>query len=271
MGKKIILSESQFFSILNEELGISNEIIKKTDEVYSIICDAVKNNKQTAVSFEYYTFNQFSITFEWFNAKVITSVDCYNYINKEMYKFSNVRTDGWSSYADKKYLFMGLVVPCISGTILKEEVKDTIQHELEHLYQQIIMGKPFSNNKIYNMIKTNRNNKENDVIRNAAQLAYGCIKSEQDGYINGLYSYLMSIPSLFSFSILKKSPVWKLYEEMNNIYEKYKDTPEFLLELKKYKLTHKKIEKSLGNFVRKIGRVVAKVKNDKYEKQGWRD
>ena len=42
-------------------------------------------------------------------------------------------------------------------------------------------------------------------------------------------------------------------------------------EFKKYGLKLKTIEKLLDNFVKRIGRVASKVKEDKYKKQNWRD
>ena len=164
---------------------------------------------------------------------------------------------------------MGLIIPCISGTIVKKDAMDSIQHELEHLYQQIMMGKIFKDSYKYANIKTNRNSND-EIVRKTAELVYGCIKSEQDGFINGLYAYLMAMPKMVSWETLKETPAWKLYSNIVEIYNLYKDNPLFITELKKYKVNQNKIFKAINNFIKKIGRTYNKVLKDKMEKQGWR-
>lgn len=165
---------------------------------------------------------------------------------------------------------MGLTIPCVSGTIIKSETIDTIQHELEHIYQQVMMSKMFSDSMSYAKVKTNMCS-ENELINKTARLVYGCIKSEQDGFVNGLYAYLMSLPEFFSMDSFKKSSTWKLYVEMVNIYNEFINNPNFIIELKKYKLNPQKVEQKINQFVGKIGKVVSKVQKDKYEKQGWKN
>ena len=99
---------------------------------------------------------------------------------------------------------------------------------------------------------------------------YACIKSEQDGFINGLYSYLMLQPWYYDEGHLHNSGAWKLYSESVETYLKYNNMPAFKDELKQYKLTQNKVCKMLNSFVRKIGKVVIKVKHDKISKQGYR-
>ena len=48
------------------------------------------------------------------------------------------------------------------------------------------------------------------------------------------------------------------------------DNQEMLNEFAKYKISKTKIRKSIDVLLRKIGRVIIKVKQDKIKKQGWR-
>ena len=70
---------------------------------------------------------------------------------------------------------------------------------------------------------------------------------------------------------LKNSSAWKLYEDMINIYNQYFDNIDFINELKKYNLTINKVNQKINQFIRKIGRVIIKVIQDKYKKQGWKN
>ena len=269
MPKRLILTEEQFNNLINEELGVSNFVIEKTNELFSIIENALLNCNESE-DFDNYSIKKCTVRFSLLDVNISCSLEFYNYYNREYYDYSNVSSDAWSVYLGKKTCFMGIIVPCISGTIVKNETFDSIQHELEHIYQQVIMKKPFSDSITYAKIKTNMYS-ENELVNKTARLVYGCIKSEQDGFVNGLYAYLMSLPEFFSMTSLKNSSAWKLYEDMINIYNQYFDNIEFINELKKYNLTINKVNQKINQFIRKIGRVVIKIKQDKYKKQGWKN
>lgn len=269
MPKKLIISENQFKELLQEELCISETVANISVSVYNMIEESAKTktNKETN---EYFSKWNFPINFDFFGSKIDCSVTCYNYFSKEYFEYSQIISDGWSVYLSNKLFFMGITVPMISGQISKQEVMDTIQHELSHIYEQKMIGKAYSNNDVYSLLKTNMCSL-NELTSKTAKLIYGCIKSEQSGFVNGLYSYLMSQPEIFSIETLKKSECWKLYEEMISTYKQFSDNPEFIKELKKYKMNLIKIEKSINNFITKIGKVVIKVQQDKYKKQGWKN
>ena len=268
--KKLILTEQQITEIIKEEYGISNDVIKKTKEVYQILLSAIREKNINKEQYEYYTISKHNITFNIMSCKINCSLTVYNFYNRDYYIYSNVKSDGWSAYLSQTHGIMGCIVPCISGKPIKEIVMNTIQHELEHLYQEILMEKTFSDGTTYAKLKDNLKSK-NEIEYNAARLVYGCIKSEQEGYVNGLYAYLMSLPNLFSMDSLYKSDCWKLYSEMVNILNEFKDNIFFVDELKKYKLTIVKIKRAVYMFLKKIGKVIVKVKQDKYKKQNFRD
>lgn len=268
INKKLILTENQFKQLIKEELGISEEVANMAISVY----EQIENNKEKdeVESNDYFSKWVSSLKFNFLNCKVNCSITYYNYFSNEYYQYSNIVSTGWSVYVTDKLFFMGIIVPMVSGNIVKDEVIDTIQHELSHIYEQKMMGKQYSQNKVYSSLKTNMYS-DNEIVNKAANLVYGCIKSEQDGFVNGLYAYLMSQPELFSIETLKKSECWKLYEKMVSIYNENSNDSEFISELKKYKFTLNKVDKLINNFITKIGRVIVKVKQDKYKKQGFRE
>ena len=81
----------------------------------------------------------------------------------------------------------------------------------------------------------------------------------------------MAKPEMPSMETIKKSECWILYEKMCSIYNEFCDEQDFIKELKKYKMTPEKVMKLCDNFIKKIGKVLVKVKQDKYKKQGFRE
>lgn len=263
-----IITEKQFSSLSEEEAGIMDEIKDTTQEVYDIIKEKIKSIDVVDEKYNNYTFTSFKIEFYFFGSKVSCSVDCYNYFIKEYYTYSNLDLDEWSLYLGKHFSLMGLVVPCIKGVIVEPDVKNTIQHELESLCGQIMLERILNDYEDYVQIKTNIIS-DNELVSKTAELIYECIKTEKKNYMNGLYAYLMSLPKMVSFDVLKTSPTWKSYVKMVKTFNLFKDNPLFIEELKKYKTTRKKIAKVIDHFIRKIARVYNKVVIDKMEKQGW--
>jgi hypothetical protein len=265
---KIILKEWQFNKILNEELGISDEIAKKANEFFNILENDISDNIENFEKERCFSSYNGYLDYDFFGIKIGISYKTINYYTKEYYHKFGVDCEGWSGF-DKRYCIMGLFVPCISGTVIKCEVVDTIQHEFEHIYQQYLIGGPFPDSKVYSSILTNMNSNEK-FVSDIARMVYGCTKNEQDGYVNGMYAYMMAVPEIFSYEAMKKTPCYKVYNEILTIYENFKNDENFEKELKKYKLSKNTIKKSLDNFGRKIARVSAKIKKDKFEKQGFR-
>lgn len=265
---KIIITESQFNKILKEELGISDEITEKVNEFFNILENNISENFKKFEKENYFSSYGGYLCFDFFGIKIGISYKCINYFTKEYYEKFGVESEGWSSF-DKNYCVMGLFVPCISGTIIKNEVLDTIQHEFEHIYQQYLIGDNFSDSFAYSKVITNLNSND-EFTSKVARLIYGCTKNEQDGYVNGMYAYMMALPEFFTYDAMKKTPCYKVYDEMVNIYNDFENNENFEKELKKYKLNKNLIKKSIYNFGKKIARVAAKIKKDKIIKQGFR-
>lgn len=263
-----VITEKQFSSLVSEESGIMDEIKDTTQEVYDIIREKIKNLDVVDEKYNNYTYTSFKIEFYFFASKVVCSIDCYNYFIKEYYTYSNLDLNDWSMYLGKHFSLMGLVVPCIKGIIVEPDVKNSIQHELESLCGQIMLERILSDYEDYVQIKTNILS-DDKLVSKTAELIYECVKTEKKNYMNGLYAYLMSLPKMVSFDILKTSPTWKAYVKMIEIFNLFKNNPLFIEELKKYKTTRKKIAKVIDHFIRKIARIYNKVLSDKVEKQGW--
>ena len=265
---KLIINEEQFSSIIKEEFGISSKVLIASREFYDMLANEVSAVIKTGKDNKTMKSSNGSFSYVFLGMTVEVSFEAFNFKDKDMFRYSQVHSGGKSVYVNDKTSFMWLTVPLVSGTIVKEETMDTIQHELEHIFQQKMFGNSFSDTRKYAKIISNMHSESEDE-RKIANMLYGCIKSEQEGFVNGLYAYLMALPEIFSMESLKKTPCWELYESMYKTYEEFNQDGTLEQMLKPYGYSRKKVKTAIENFLRRIGRVVAKVKKDKYGKQGW--
>lgn len=261
---KIVINEEQFKTVLQEELGISEIVYNISLNIYDNIVNTLADSIKEKHEFVTIKTNKFKYVSEEF--KIDVSYKFYNYNESDL---QQAHKNGWSVDLGKNRYLMFIELFGVSGTINKENAMDVIQHEVEHIYQQYKAKKPFGDNAFYAKIKTNLES-NNDDKRMVARLIYGCVLSEQEGYLNGLYSYLMALWRPYNFGDVQNSDCWQLYNEMLSCYDKLKNNPELTQYLSEYNLSMKKIESNINRFINKIGRVVCKVKKDKYL-QGWRE
>lgn len=269
---KILLNEIK--QIIQEELGISEEVIKLSKQFYDEMVVAIKNCKeqeQTETCIKKSCSLQFMIN----NIKVSASITYRNFLSKDysiLYEMPYI-TNGASFYVTNNLYFCFINVFAISGTIVKEKAMETIQHEIEHIYQQIQMGKGFGSDSLYIKIKTDMESSDED--RNKiGKLFYYTLKYEQEGFCNGLYAYLMDVNQPYSDNLLIKTESWENYLFLKQTFNELKNNTalktifnEYFLN---YGITIKDIEKEINNYLHRIGRVIIKVKKDKI-KQGWRE
>ena len=266
----ILITEEQLKKLIKEELGVSEKVIAASNELFRMLMEKISEgfkNGQKEI-----TMSQFSSSFifMWGDIKISVHFDVFNYRNNEFYEYSKVGANASSAWVSKKLFFLWLTVPMVSGNVVGSDIKDSIQHELEHIFQQSMFGKPFSDAKRYAKMRMSLES-ENENERKAARLVYACLKSEQEGFCNGMYSYLMSVPEPVSMHGIMKTPAWKTYKEACEVFEEAANNEDLKNEFKKYGLKLKTIKKLLDNFAKRIGRVASKVKEDKYKKQNWKD
>ena len=255
----------KFKKILSEEMGVADEVINMTNDVYALICESIKNK-------EYANDGTGTVTTSFKGCKITITYEYLNFNTPEEYKYaSNGKLGyGWSVFIDRRLSLMRVQICAVSGTIQKGMALDTIQHEIEHIYQQCLSQKEFGDSLRYAGIRKDMESKDQSISK-AGRIMYGCLKSEQEGYANGLYSFLMSQHGPKAENFLQKSPAWALYEEMKNILSEVKMNK--VLEnylLTRYGATVKELEYRVNNFLRRIARVVMKVNYDKMSKQNWR-
>lgn len=261
--------------ILNEEMGIANKVVELSQSFYLQTIKALKQEKNANKTNEIFTKKNVSLTFYIDKMKVSTSVVYRNFLSKDYVKIYDMPylTDGGSLYVNEKLSFMFINIYGICGTIVKDKAMETIQHEIEHLYQEYLTKNQLSSNTIYVKAKDDMNS--DDINRKKiGTLVYLSFKSEQEAFCNGLYAYIMDKNQPYTDDLLKESETWGLYMEMKSIFDELQTNNElkniFNEYFSQYGLTIANVENSKNNFVHRIGRTIIKIQKDK-AKQGWKN
>lgn len=192
--KKIHLSESKMkemvSNIINEMLSVSDDVVSETESIVSDILDRLPNfkNKWTTVSNGHQCLNcQMHISI--FGETYLLNLEVHSF----RYGFyDNSMAYGASVSFDNK--IFNLTSCLIDGEMIEETFSDSIQHEVEHIFQRIKKGKTLlSSNKstFYDICVNNLSSMDCDgFIADLAYIGYLSFECEQDAFANELYSYL---------------------------------------------------------------------------------
>ena len=269
---KIFINEQQLRYIIKEELGVLQDVYDEALRVYDLILEDLPNRDKEKYNSSFIA-QKGSVKSE-LDGHVFNINYCYrNIINKEMideYGEENLITGG-SAYLGKYHVICNINFYGINGSIVKNKTIELIQHELEHILQEFRSQKTIPNNKFYAKMRGDMES-PNEKRRKIGRLIYGCIKSEQEGFVNGLYSFCMvddNDAPPYDYNNIKNSEAGKLYNEISSIFDELKTDEEMCDILKEYKWSINKVKKNIENFSKRIGRVLIKVNKDKLN-SGWR-
>lgn len=267
---KISLNELK--TIVQEELGVYLPLFQETQNVVNKIKKDIKLK-----------FSETYDNFSKIKSSVVSSIENITFKVKYTYRdfydvdyLNNVfgienATNGYSAYIGDKFILFDINVCGVQNKIYEKELMQVVQHELEHVFQQIKSKKQIPNNMFYAKIRTDMESQDEN-RRKIGRLIYGCLKSEQEGFVNGLYSFCMGDNNMippYSYDNIEESEAGKLYVEITDIFEELQKNERMKQILKEYKWSLKKIERNIRNFLQRIARVLVKVNNDKTQ-QGWR-
>ena len=271
--KKNNMLITEIKKIIQEELGISDEVTKISKEFYSEMITALRNSNDIEKT-ETTVIKKTPLTFHIGDIKLSCNIIYRNFLSKDydvLYKMPYV-TNGESFRVSKNLYFLFINVLAISGTINKEKAMETIQHEIEHVYQQIKMGNGFGSESMYVKLKNDMESADENRVK-VSKLIYYTIKSEQEAFANGLYAYFMDLNEPYSEEKLKESETWNNYvfikDEINELEHNNEMKSVFNEYFCEFGLTIKDVKREMGNFLHRIGKVIIKIQNDKI-KQGYR-
>lgn len=260
----------EIFEAIDEELGIANQVSNAACQISSFVLDNVCKQEKSRVKpgifsntsrFKRKIFGQ-DINFEIKNMYFSDSKQYFAY--RKLYKKN---ANGYFSSTNTIHI----EVDYINGWHDRETLEGAIQHELEHIFQNVNAGYAPQKTKQYKLASANYANKDS-VISLVSMIVYFSEEREIFAFANQAYQALMDRDSspredientkLYFVYITLKKGVDFLEKESEN-YEINKIVAEF--GMTREKLTEK-CRRAVKECAKYIGRVIVKAEKDKLTK-----
>jgi hypothetical protein len=263
--------------IITEELGINDKVAEVSlDIMKEISKDISMQPKQYFTNIPGASFKDGLITYQAFGKKITVKYRYINYRDKSYFdKYdANIRQmPNDFNYATKT---LRLTIKSISGNIDIYTFADTIQHELEHYFQETKINHSLADSNWYKIALKCKNRPRQSLTYMLGDIMYITTKCEEEAFTNGLYAALVynykndNIPT---YEILDNSPVYNalltLRKEKEIILNNKDDISlnKTLSTIKKatgkdFNYIISKVEKGEKELVRRIGRVIVKAQKD---------
>lgn len=211
---------------LTEANTINNDVEEKALEIYNIVCkkkltDSDVTNKMCpdgTVQKIYSIHDKFlEKNILWtFRACMVNEDSYYEKLQQHETSFGTTYTDG------NKITFI-IITYYQTGKIFdKAEVFDSIQHELNHAYKALLVGKTMENDQFCAYINTLVNLpplKENYYQKIIGDICYIGRKDEQDSFINGAYAFLKEKQPIETEDIKSMLEQTALYAKLKRLIE----------------------------------------------------
>ena len=192
--KRIYITEGQFNTLLNEELGIAREVVDLSDIIEKKVYSFLDSNSN---SFLDNIVNDLNISLKKY---YFTNMDEYYdsyYTTPKKYK------NGYSKSDNTIYLTFII----IDGILCVDNIENTIQHEVEHYWQCKNKKTPLSTNHYQELVKLIDNN--NPYISTIAEIIFLSKKFEIDAEINGAFAQIKNNPDIETLNdVLEKKKIY---------------------------------------------------------------
>lgn len=211
---------------LTEANTINNDVEEKALEIYNIVCkkkltDSDVTNKMCSdgtVQKIYSIHDKFlEKNILWtFRACMVNEDSYYEKLQQHETSFGTTYTDG------NKITFITITYYQTGKIFDKAEVFDSIQHELNHAYKALLVGKTMENDQFCAYINTLVNLpplKENYYQKIIGDICYIGRKDEQDSFINGAYAFLKEKQPIETEDIKSTLEHTTLYAKLKRITE----------------------------------------------------
>lgn len=198
------LLEKKIYSIvrkaINEERGINDEVYNAANEILSLIrrdADMNINDGNYASVFNgdaQVIRNEFS--FDFAGEEISVVYNTYIFPSNEVYDsykrmYPNQIMSATSQYKkDDAQIFV--VYNYVENEGYDESIYDRVQHELEHLYQEINKGGTFPMTPLKKRVNVGLMRRKDKNVFIASFILYCARDYEQDAFANGLYNWLMN-------------------------------------------------------------------------------
>lgn len=253
------------YQMIYESLSISNEVSSVSSDIISAILKEIekKGNDEPVSHSSFHTLIfKYPFNIEW------TLFDLTK-LNQE------ISIGAQTDFGNKT----------LEVIVIKDEygyrtdlLSDSIQHEIEHIFQRLKRPDEKNFNEkdkaLYdNALNLIKNNKPGTIQYNVGRAVYLMFNAEQDGYVNGLYARLKSIESSRRKYIEDTSDAWQQVNFLRRFNYQIVNNEQTLTSLESmqdalssigrdYKWLKLHTNKAIIRFLRKIAHIRKKLEDD---------
>ncbi len=199
---------------VNEELSINGGVWRESFRLIGKIAEEAKGKPKhyyASIDGASYKTGGFNDTILGNNINVIYRIT--NFKDESYYKLGINNLPNFPNGFDFKHKKLSLDIVSIGGNVDQRTYADTIQHELEHLFQETKRDKSFTDDDLYKMALFLKNNFHDDpAAYMVGDLIYFSRQCENDAYVNGLYALLSDNYRNYHYptaNVIHGSPVYK--------------------------------------------------------------
>ena len=264
MDKKAeLLEERAIKKVINEELGINDEVRKMSHEITKTVIENYNGSGSYVLNFD-----------------ILGEKYEFNFTFKDYPKLSLTPDSGDALYMGVTYFDYGMVVIdgyTVKGKILEERLREVIQHEVHHIFEiqtskkSGFLGDAVSRSLYITATKEAKNKQNSTVRRGIGYAIYLSYAFETRAFENGTYAFIMSHTLNFMGDELKVAKSSGFYQRILLI----RDTYDFIIKNqdeasdiakdiygKSYKWLKKTVTFALKECRRQFSRAVVKAGDD---------
>lgn len=280
-------------NVIFEELTINHNVKTNTKEIFTLIKNEfLKNYTNGDFNNEGYKIVSFKKSYILHyicnddncneTIKLIVNVFCFN--NERSIKNAEIKY-GFKSNGITLFRKLGennllcnisFDIPAIGNQIIEKELYNVVQHELNHVFQQIYANDNYQfDNRYFSSI--NKLNSTNVQQKEIAQLIYYLQTEEISSFVNGMYGEVTQIFKSKNNTedindLIKQSETWNIMVNcqnyLNNLINS-QNISELNNILQNYDITYDKFikiySKKLNILKKKIGKCIIKIKMDLFD------
>lgn len=257
----------EIFESINEELGIADEVSKSACQISDFVLENVGKQAKSRVKSGIFT-NTFKFKRKIFGQDINFEIkNMYFSDSKQYFAYRKSYKKNANGYFPSTNT-IHIEVDYINGWHDRETLEGAIQHELEHIFQDVNAGYSRPKTRQYKLASANYAKKDS-VINLISRMVYFSEESEIFAFANQAYQALMEKNStpreniektklFFAYQTLKKGVDFLEKESENDAIDKivaeFGITKEKLMEKCKW---------AIKECVKYIGRVIVKSEKDK--------
>lgn len=249
---------------VQEELGIADEVTKYANDISTFVLNNVETQHREQISSGVFT-NTFRFKRKVFGTEIGFYIKNLYFCNSKTYiVYRKKHSKKGNKFSDKDKTIY-IETDYINGWHDRRSLEGTIQHELEHIFQDFKQGYHKEKDNSYYLASANYNNK-NNTVQLISRIIYYTEEREIYAFANQAYQAMMWDDSLE----VEDTPLYKVYttlkdglsfltsninnDNIANLLAKFDTKPADLI---------KRCEWAANKYAKYIGRVIVKVEKDK--------